>query len=188
MWNPLFDKGYRLKAIGNRWIPFVLNLKLETCNSKLSLDVACHAVVGHSFIVMAGHTPTHGHLDKGFCGRFLTLSDITVTGPALDLSKNDMTTMGEEDMIRLMVKTFPGDLFPLLLELPDLFFFWVFCKRFLVAVDAGGQGGHPGKSLLLGIGMTGEAIHPLLQVLLMIKGDKLFSLRACIEADQDEEE
>jgi hypothetical protein len=153
-----------------------------------SLNVACHAVVGHSCLVMAGHTPTHGHLDKGFCGRALALPDVTMTGLALDLSKNDMTTMGEEDMIRLMVKMFPGDPFSLLLELPDLFFFGVFCKRFLVALDAGGQGRHSGKSLLLGIGMTGEAVCPLLQVLLVIEGDGLVSFQALTQTDQEEDQ
>jgi len=148
--------------------------------------MACHAVVGHSCLVMAGHTPTHGHLNKGFCGRSLALPDVTMTGLALDLSKNDMTTMGEEDMIWLMVKMFPGDLFSLLLELPDLFFFGVFCQGFLVALDAGGEGGHTGKSLLFRIGVTGEAVSPLLQVLFMIKGDRLFSLRARKKADEEE--
>jgi hypothetical protein len=138
-----------------------------------SLNVACHAVVGHSCLVMAGHTPTHGHLDKGFCGRALALPDVT---------------MGEEDMIRLMVKMFPGDLFSLLLELPNLFFFGVFCKRFLVTLDAGGQGRHSGKSLLLGIGMTGEAVCPLLQVLLVIEGDGLVSFQALTQTDQEEDQ
>ena len=152
-----------------------------------SLNMACHAVVGHFSLAMTGHTPAHGHLDKRFCGRSLALSDVTVTGLALGLSKNDMTTMGEEDMIRLMVKMFPGDLFSLLLELPDLFFFGVFCQGFLVALDAGGEGGHTGKSLLFRIGVTGEAVSPLLQVLFMIEGDRLFSLRARKKADEEEE-
>lgn len=123
-----------------------------------SLNVACHAVVGHACLVMAGHTPTHGHLDKGFLGGSLALSDVTVTGLALDLSKNDMTTMGEEHMIRLMVKMFPGDLLFSLQVLSDFFLLGIFCDGFLVALKAGREGWHAGKSLCFKIGVAGEAL------------------------------
>ncbi len=65
------------------------------------------------------------------------MTDISVAGLTFDLPQYDMSPVGIEDVIRLLVKPLPRDLLLLLGELPDLFLFRAFGKGFRVAFETG---------------------------------------------------
>jgi len=109
-----------------------------------------------------------------------------MTGLTLDLSKNGMTPMGEEDMIRLFVKAFPGNLLSFSPKLPDLFLFRTFCNGLFMTLHAGGYVRHSGKGLGFEIGVAGVTFQPLCQMFLMIEGDRLSSLGAKTQTDEEE--
>jgi hypothetical protein len=109
-----------------------------------------------------------------------------MTGLALDLSKNGMTTMGEENMIRLFVKAFPGNLLSSSPKLPDLFLLRTFCDRLFMTLQAGGDVRHSGEGLGFEIGVAGVTFQPLCQMFLMIERDRLSSLGTKTQADEEE--
>jgi len=109
-----------------------------------------------------------------------------MTGLALHLSQYDMAPVRIEDVIGLLVQTFPGDFFSLFRELPDFFLLGIFCKRLFVTLEAGRYRRETRESLIFEIGMAGDAIHPLLLMFLMVEGNGLVVLRAHAQADQDE--
>ncbi len=69
---------------------------------------------------MAVHTPAHGHLDERCCRRFFALANGSVTGLTFHLPKNDMASVGIEDVIGHFVELPPGDFLLFFCKLPDL--------------------------------------------------------------------
>jgi hypothetical protein len=90
---PYFVKGIEQCA----WYPPTLSLPLRggragegVINSMPSApcavlfsDMACQTVGGQFFFGMTVHTPAHRHLDKWFRRRYLTLTDLSMTGLTL---------------------------------------------------------------------------------------------------------
>ncbi len=149
--------------------------------------MARQAIVGHFILRMTIHTPAHGHLRPGFRRRCFSLPNIPVTGLALQLAKNNMTPVGEENMIRFSIDSFPRNFFSLFLKLPDLFFLWGLRNRFFMAFEAGIQVGQSGEGLGFIEMMTGIALQPLFQVLFMVERDGLLGFRTETETDEEEE-
>jgi hypothetical protein len=61
----------------------VINSMLSAPCAVLFSDMACQTVVGQFFLGMTVHTPAHRHLDKWFRRRYLTLTDLSMTGLTL---------------------------------------------------------------------------------------------------------
>jgi len=61
-----------------------------------------------------------------------------MAGLALDLPQDDVTSVGIEDVIGLLIETFPRDFLSLFLELPDFLFFRALGDGFLVTSQAYG--------------------------------------------------
>jgi len=99
-----------------------------------------------------------------------------------------MTAVREEDVIRLSVKTSPGDLLASLLKLPNFFLLSALRKRVFVTFQAGAQGGHSGKGLVFVVGMAGKALNALLLMAFVIEGDGLPSPSANPETEEEDEE
>ena len=135
--------------------------------------MACQAIVRHTFLGMAIHTPAHGHSNKGLCRRFFALGNLSVAGLTLDLSQNDMTTMRIEDMIRLAVDLVPGDCLPLFCKLPDLLLFRTLGDRVFVTLQADGDIRHSGEGLGFVVPMARVTLQSLFHMLLVVKGDRL---------------
>jgi hypothetical protein len=86
-----------------------------------------------------------------------------------------MASMGKEDVVRLLVKPFPMDLFPFLIYLSDFFFFRVLGDRIFVALQTDSYFGNARKGLVSKMGVTGDAFDALFLVFLMIEGERLVS-------------
>jgi hypothetical protein len=99
-----------------------------------------------------------------------------VAGLTLHLAQYDMSPMGKEDMIGLLVDPFPMDLLTLLVNLSDLLFFGVLGDRIFVAFQTDGHFGNAGKRLVFKMGMAGDAFDPLFLVFFVIEGERLFGL------------
>jgi hypothetical protein len=97
-----------------------------------------------------------------------------------------MTAMGKEDMIRLFIYPLPGDLFTLLLRLPDFFLFRAFRDGFLMTFYADFKVGHPGEGLGFEEAVACVTPQPLFQMLFMIERDGLLGLGAKTEAEDEE--
>jgi hypothetical protein len=137
---------------------------------------------------MAVHAPLHRHLHPRPCRGLLTLADIPVTLLAFEFSQGDMAAMGKEDVIRLPIKMFPGDLLSSLRELSDFFLLGVLREGVFVTLQAGGQCGHSGKGLVFIVRVTGKALNALLLMAFVIEGDGLPSPSANPETEEEEEE
>ncbi len=123
--------------------------------------------------LVAVYAPFHRHFGQGFRRRGFTLTDVPVAGLALDLPQEDMTPVGIEHVIGLLVEAFPRDFSPLFGKLPNFFFFRTLSDWFLVALQAGCYFGQAREHLLFGIGVTRNAFDPLIQVFLVIEGNRL---------------
>ena len=86
-----------------------------------------------------------------------------------------MTPVGEEDMIRYDIVSFPAEPFVLFCISSDLFLFRALSDWFFVALHARGYRGHAGKGLIFEEGMAGVAFQPLLFMFLVIKRNRLIS-------------
>ena len=138
---------------------------------------------------MAPHAPAHGHVNIGSGRRLFTFADIPVTRLAFDLSKNDMATVGIKHVIRLSVDPFPGNLFFLLGKLPDFFLFRALRDCVLVALQADGDVRHSGEGLGLEVLVTGITSQSLVDMLLVIKSDRLVGFRTYgIGSNEEEDE
>jgi len=137
--------------------------------------MACQTIIAHLRFGMAVHAPLHGHPDPWPGGRLFTLTHLSMTGLAFRFPQHNMTTVREEDMVRLLIEPFPGDLLPLFLKLPDLLLFRAVCDGILMALHADGDPGHTGEGLSLEEAVTGIAGHPLLLMFFMIEGNRLIS-------------
>jgi hypothetical protein len=104
----------------------------------------------------------------------------------IQFSQNNMAPMRKEDMIRLFIYPFPGDLFIALLKLSDLFFLGGFCDRFLVAFQAGVNVRYPGEGLGFEKAVTCVTPQSLSHMLFMIERDGLIGLRTKSEVDEEE--
>ncbi len=98
-----------------------------------------------------------------------------------------MTAMGKVDMIRLFIYPPPGDFLPLLLRLPDFFFFRAFCDGVLMAVYAEIEVGHAGEGLGFEEAVASLTPQSLIHMLFVIERNRLLGLGAKTEADEDEE-
>ena len=81
-----------------------------------------------------------------------------------------MTAMREKDMVRLLVESFPGDFFFILVKDPDLFFFRAVCDFVLMALDADRYGRHSREVLGFEVAMTGIAGQSLIFMFLVVEG------------------
>ncbi len=138
--------------------------------------MARQTVIRHFLLGMTIHAPVHRHLHPWFRRGFLALRDIPVTGLALHLSQDDMSPMGKEDMIGLLVDPFPMDLLTLFMNLSDFLLFGVLGDRIFVALQTDGHFGNAGERLVFKMGMAGNTFDPLLLVFLVIEGERLFGL------------
>ena len=99
-----------------------------------------------------------------------------------------MAAMRKEDVIRLFIDSLPGNFLFYLMKLPDLLFFFTFCNRIFVALEADRYRWHSRKILGLEVAMAGVALHSLCEMFLMIKEDRLIRLRSQAQTDQKEEQ
>jgi len=153
----------------------------------LSSDMTRDAIIGDFIFSMTIHAPGHRHGDPRLRRRFLALRDIPMTGLTRYLSQYDMTPMGIENMVRLSVDLFPGNLLSLLLKLPDLLFFRAFCDGFFVTLQTDCYIGQSGKGLHLVVHVTRVTFHSLLQMFLVIEGNGLPGSRTEAEGNQEKE-
>jgi hypothetical protein len=84
-----------------------------------------------------------------------------------------MTPMRKEDVVRLFVDLFPGDILSFFLKLSDLFFFRTFCNGFFVAFQAGCYVRQSGKVLRLIIAVARITFQTLLRMFFVIERDGL---------------
>jgi hypothetical protein len=151
------------------------------------LDMTRQTVIVCLCFRMAVHAPFHGHFHPGFLGRLFTLPDVSMTALALHPGQHHMATMGEEDVIRLLVEPFPGDLLPFFLKLSDLFFVRMFGQGFFVAFHTGCHFWHARKGLFLKMGMAGGALDALFLMFLVVERDGLVRPETRPEVDEKEE-
>jgi len=111
-----------------------------------------------------------------------------VTHLAFQLAQNDMASVGIEDVIRLFIDLLPCDFLFFSFELPDFFLFGVLGHGVFVALQTGGDFGQPGEGLCFIKWMARVALQPLLQVFLVIKGNRLPGFEALAEGDEKEEQ
>ena len=89
-----------------------------------------------------------------------------------------MATVRKEDMVRLLIKTFPTDLQTFFLEFFEFLFFRTVGDRVLMTIHAGFDTGHPGEVLGPKIGMARIAFQPLGDVSFVVERNRLLHLRA----------
>jgi len=111
-----------------------------------------------------------------------------MTHIAFQFAQNDMTPVGIEDVVRLFVNLPPGDFLFLTFELPDLFLFRTLGDRFPVALQTGGNVGQAGEGLCFVKWMADVALHPLLQVFLVVEGNRLPGFEPLAEGDAEEKQ
>ncbi len=133
------------------------------------LFMACDTIVQDLFFLVASHAPTHRHLHIRFRGRSFSLTHVSVTGLARDLAQNDMTPVGEEDIIRLCVNALPWNLLSFFRKLSNLFFFRTFCHGLFMTLHTDGDVRYSGEHLGLEIAVAGVAFQPLLEMLLVVE-------------------
>jgi hypothetical protein len=97
-----------------------------------------------------------------------------------------MSTVREEDMIRLLVDPFPIDLLAFLMKLSDFLFFGVLGERILVALHTHSHVGYARKRLILKMGVAGDTFDPLFLVFFVTEGEGLFSFGT--EAEEDKKQ
>lgn len=152
------------------------------------LDMACRAVVGHLRSCVTFHAPTHGHVHPWFRRGSLTFLHVPVTHTAFQLAQNDMTPVGIEDVIRLLVDLPPNDFLFLSLELPDFFLFGVLRDRVLMALQTDGDFWQPGEGLRFIKRMAGVALQSLFKVFLVVEGNRLPGFEPLAEGDAEEKQ
>ncbi len=150
------------------------------------LDMARQAIVARFSLFVAPHAPAHRHLAKRFGRRLFPLSDIPMTGLALDLSKNNMGLVRIKDMIGLSIDALPGDLFSLFGILPDLFFFGTLGDGFLMALQTDRVIRHSGECLGLIVFVTVVTCEALVDMFFVVKSDRLSSFKSYTKADKEE--
>jgi len=143
------------------------------------------AIVACLSLLVASHTPAHGHLDKRPCGRFFSLGNIVMTGLAFNLRKNDMGLVRIKDMVRLSIDTPPGNLFSFFRVLPDFFLFRTFCDRFLVTLQTDAAVRYSREGLCFIVFVTRVAFQTLIDMFFMVKSDRLSDFRSHRKADKE---
>ena len=135
--------------------------------------MTCQTIVRHFLLGMAVHTPAHGHLDERCCRRFFALANGSVTGLTFHLPKNDMASVGVEDVIGHFVELPPRDFLLFFCKLPDLLFFRTLGDRVFVTLQTDRGVRHSGKGLGLIVSMARVAPESLFDMLLVVKSDRL---------------
>jgi hypothetical protein len=138
--------------------------------------MACQTIIGHFALHVAIHAPFHCHLHPWPYRRSFTLSDIAMAILTIQLSKNDMTAMRKEDMIRLFIYPLPRDFFILLLKFPDFFLFWALRDGVFMAFQAVSDAGYPGEDLGFEEAVACVTLQPLFTMFFMIERDGLLGL------------
>ncbi len=101
-----------------------------------------------------------------------------MTGLAWDLTQDDVSAVGEEDVVRFSVNALPRNSLSLFRKLSDLFFFRALCDSLLVTLQTSGDTRYSGEGLSLIVAVAGVTLQPLFEVLLVVKGDGLFGFEA----------
>ncbi len=97
-----------------------------------------------------------------------------------------MTPMRKEDMIRLLVHSFPGDFFLLFLKLSYLFLFFIFGDRFFMAFKAGRKVRHSRKGLGFKKAVASVTLQTLFQMFFVIERDRLIGFKTKSEVNEEE--
>ncbi len=151
------------------------------------LLVARQTIVARFSLSVTSHAPAHGHVHIGLGGRLFTLGDIAVTGLALDLRKDDMGLVGIKDVIGLSIDALPRDLLSFFRKLLDFLRLRTFRHGVLMAFQADVNGRQPREALGLVVFVTGVTFEPLIDMLFVVEGDRLFGPGAEREGDKEEE-
>jgi hypothetical protein len=116
------------------------------------------------------------------------LTDVSVAELAIDFGENGMPPVGEKDMVGLLVDPFPQDFLFLSFEFPNFFLFGVLGEGILVTLETGGDFRQPGERLCFIKWMARLARQPLLQVFLVVEGNRLPGFEALAEGDEEEKQ
>jgi len=140
--------------------------------------MASQTIIGNFALSVTVHAPSHRHLDQGLRRRLLSSTDVSVTAFTFNLSEHDMAAMREEDMVGLLIQSFPRDLFPFFVKLPDLFLFRTLCNGLFMTVETYCGVGYAGKGLGFVKTMTRVTLQSLFEMFFVIERNRLRSLGA----------